>query len=85
MAPGETLKGKALLAIDLNNEDEFQLLANYRQGRYKLEVRATQTRAGVAKECTLNAEDEAVVRIEQPQCRTPSLVSDESPMVEQRW
>ena len=66
LAPTDSLKGKALLALNIESPQEFQLLTDFRDGKIVKPVRAVHTRAQVKEREEEKRVEEAIIESEQP-------------------
>ena len=77
-----SLKGKALLAINIHNPKELKVLLDSSTVDIMYDVRAVQSRAEFARREWERAEEEELMSIEQPRCRVPTSGMSVSPVVE---
>ena len=69
VAPDEVLKGKVLFAISLGNPDHRKILREWEDEQPAHPVRAVSTRAQVVEAASTEAEEAALIAVEQPRCR----------------
>ena len=78
VAPDVVLKGKVLFAICLNNAVHRKILCSWDEPLETLPVKAVITRAEVAAEAVVKAEEAALIAVEQPRC-TPVVGKSSEP------
>ena len=77
VAPDEVLKGKVLFAISLGNPDHRKILREWDDEQPAHPVRAVSTRAQVVEVAATEAEEAALIAVEQPRCRPAAGVPAE--------
>ena len=77
VAPDEVLKGKVLFAISLENPDHRKFLREWDDEQPAHPVRAVSTRARVVEAAATEAEEAALIAVEQPRCRPAAGVPAE--------
>ena len=86
VAPDEVLKGKVLFAISLGNPDHRKILREWEDEQPAHPVRAVSTRAQVVEAAATEAEEAALIAVEQPWCRpTAGVPAESSNLVDGEW